>query len=266
MKVYILSDMEGASYVVRREQTTPGSREYDEACLLLTRDVNAAVEGALDGGATEIVVNDLHGARGGFNLVPEELHECAKYVTGGPRTCRMAGIDESFNIAFMIGYHAMAGTKGAVLDHTMATGIIVNAYINDLKVGEIGIDASIVGYFGVPVALITGCRKAVEEARALLGDIEWVAVKEGLSRNFAICLSPSKSRKLIREAAERAVERAEKFKPFRVESPVTLRVEYSHPNYADMQSRIPGVERIDSRTIVVQDEDLLGAMRKLGWF
>jgi len=148
----------------------------------------------------------------------------------------MAGIDESFNIAFMIGYHAMAGTKGAVLDHTMATGIIVNAYINDLKVGEIGIDASIVGYFGVPVALITGCRKAVEEARALLGDIEWAAVKEGLSRNFAICLPPSKSRKLIREAAERAVKRAEKFKSFKVESPVTIRVEYSHPNYADFPS------------------------------
>ena len=87
----------------------------------------------------------------------------------------------------------LAPKKGAVLDHTMATGIIVNAYINDLKVGEIGIDASIVRYFGVPVALITGCRKAVEEARALLGDIEWVAVKEGLSRNFAICLPPSKS-------------------------------------------------------------------------
>jgi len=74
--------MEGASYVVRRGQTTLGSKEYDEACLLLTRDANAAVEGALDGGATEMVVNDLHGARGGFNLVPEELHECAKYVTG----------------------------------------------------------------------------------------------------------------------------------------------------------------------------------------
>ena len=112
--------------------------------------------GALDDGATEMVVNDLHGARGGFNLVPEELYECAKYVTG-PRTCRMAGIDESFNIAFMIGYHAMASTKGAVLDHAMATGVIVNTYINDLKAGKIGIVASIVGYFGVPVALITGC-------------------------------------------------------------------------------------------------------------
>jgi len=78
--------------------------------------------GALDDGATEMVVNDLHGARGGFNLVPEELYECAKYVTG-PRTCRMAGIDESFNIAFMIGYHAMAGTKGAVLDHTLLATI-----------------------------------------------------------------------------------------------------------------------------------------------
>lgn len=266
MKIYILTDMEGVSYIVRREQTVPNSKEYEEACLLLTRDVNAAIEGALEGGATEILVNDLHGARGGFNLVPEELHECAKYITGGPRTCRMAGIDRSFDIAFMIGYHAMAGTQEAVLDHTMATGVIVNAYINNLKVGEIGIDASIVGYFDVPVALITGCRKAVEEARALLGDIEWVAVKEGLSRNFAVCLPPSKSRKLIQEAARRAVKRSKEFKPFKVKSPVTIKVEYSHPNYADMQSRVPGVERVDSRTIIVRDEDLLNAMRKLGWY
>ncbi len=268
MKIYILTDLEGASGVVRQEQASAGSKEYEEACLLLTRDVNAAIEGAIDGGASEIVVNDLHGARGGFNLVLEELHEEAKCITGGPRHRRMAGINESFNLGFMIGYHAMAGTEGAVLEHTMSSRSIVNVYINDLRVGEIGIDASILGYFNVPIGLITGCRKAVEEAKSLLGNIEGVAVKEGFGRNFAMCLSPIKSRKLIREAAKRAVQRAERgeFKPFKVETPVTIKVEYLHPNYADSISRIPGVERLDSRTIIVRSDDLLEAMRRLGWY
>jgi D-amino peptidase len=266
MKVYVLTDMEGASYVVREQQTEPGNREYEEACLLLTKDVNAAVEGALEGGASEVLVNDLHGARNGFNLVPEELHEEAKYITGGPRPCRMAGLDRSFSLAFMIGYHAMAGTKSAVLDHTMASKVIVNAYINEKRVGEIGIDAAILGYFKVPVALVSGCRMAVEEATTLLGRVETVTVKEGLSRNFAICLPPARSRKLIREAAKNAVKNAGDFKPFTVNPPVTLKVEYSHPNYADIQCRTSGVERLDSRTIIIQGDDLLEAMRKLDWY
>jgi D-amino peptidase len=266
VKVYILTDMEGASYVVREQQTEPGTSEYEEARLLLTRDVNAAIEGALEGGASEILVNDLHGAREGFNLVPEELHEGARYITGGPRPFRIAGIDRSFNLAFMIGYHAMAGTRGAVLDHTMSTRAIVNAYINDRRVGEIGIDAAMLGCFEVPVALVTGCKMAVEEARSLLGSIEGVVVKEGLSRNFAICLSPARSRKLIREAARNAVKRAGDFMPFKVDPPIAVRVEYSHPNYADMQSSTPGVERLDSRTVLVQGDDLLDVMRRLGWY
>ncbi|MBS7654184.1 MAG: M55 family metallopeptidase [Candidatus Bathyarchaeia archaeon] len=268
MKIYILTDLEGASCVVREEQTVFGSKEYEEACLLLTRDVNAAIEGAIDGGAEEIVVNDLHGARRGFNLALGELHEGAKYIIGGPRHRRITVLDESFDLAFMMGYHAMAGTQGAILDHTMSSRAVVNVYINDLRVGEIGIDASILGCFNVPVALITGCRKAVEEARSLLGNIEGVSVKEGFGRNFALCLPPARSRILIREAAKRAVERAKMgdFKPFKVNSPITVKVEYSHPNYADALSNVPSVERADARTIIIRSSDLLDAMRRLAWY
>jgi len=266
MKVYILTDMEGVSCVVREEQTTPGSREYDEACLLLTRDINAAVDGALEGGATEIIVNDLHGARAGFNLILEELHKGAKYITGGPRPCRLAGLDRSFNVAFMVGYHAMAGTQNAVLEHTMSTRVIVNAYINDRRVGEIGIDSSMLGYFGVPVALVTGCKRAVEEAKSLLGGVEGVIVKEGLSRNFAICLPPAQTRDLIRKAAKRAMQKVADLKPFLVGSPVTVKIEYSHPNYADMQARTPAIERVDARTVRCQGENLLEVMRRVGWY
>jgi len=147
----------------------------------------------------------------------------------------------------------------------MSTRVIVNVYMNDQQVGEIGIDASILGYFNVLVALVTGCKRAVEEARLLLGDIESVAVKEGFGRNLALCLPPARSRKMIYEAAKRAVERAKMggFKPFKVKPPITIRVEYSHPNYVDAWARVSGVERVDSRTIVTRGEDLLEIMKIL---
>lgn len=149
----------------------------------------------------------------------------------------------------------------------MSSRAVVNVYINDLRVGEIGIDASILGCFNVPVALITGCGKAVEEARSLLGNIEGVSLKEGFGRNFAICLPPARSRILIKEAAKRAVERANMgdFKQFKVKPPITVKVEYSHPNYADAQSNVSGVDRVDARTIIVRSSDLLDAMRRLAW-
>ena len=115
VKIYVMTDLEGITYVMREEQTSGQGGEYEDACRLLTGDVNAAIEGAMNSGASEIVVNDLHGARGGFNLVPGLLHEVAKYLTGGPRPCRHYGLNRGFNVAFMIGYHAMAGTKGGVL-------------------------------------------------------------------------------------------------------------------------------------------------------
>ena len=267
MKIYILTDLEGVGCVVREQQTTvEGGREYDEARLLLTREVNVAVGGALEAGAEEVIVNDGHGARHGFNLVLEELHEGARYLIGGPRTRVLAGLDESFNAVFLVGYHAMAGAQGAIMDHTMESQVIVNAYINDRKVGEIGIEAAIAGYFKVPIALVTGCRQAVEEAKALLGDVEVVAVKEGVGRHSAICLPPAKVRGLIREAAKRALNRVKDFKPFIITPPIEIKVEFSHPHFADARAKMPGIERMDSRTIRCCGDNLLDLMRRVGWY
>jgi D-amino peptidase len=252
--------------VTREEQQRPeGGSEYEEARLLLTKDVNAAVEGALNAGATHIIVEDGHGARGGYNLVPEELHEGATYAMGGPRPCVYPGLDRSFDEAFMVGSHAMVGTEGAVLEHTQSTRVIMDVHINGIRVGEIGTEASIAGYFGVPVALVTGDDKAAMEARGLLGDVETVAVKEGVSRNCAICLAPKKARRLITEAAERAVRNPTRFKPYAVRPPVDIRVEYSHPTYADRRPA-PGVERIGSRALRFYGDDLLQVLQNVGWY
>jgi len=266
LKVYILTDLEGATGVVREEQTRPGTQEYLEACRLLTGDVNAAVEGALKGGADEVYVLDGHGARGGFNLVIEELHPAAKYIMGGPRPCAIPFLERGFSAAFLVGYHAMAGTAGAVLDHTMSTRVVYEVRVNGLKVGEIGIHALILGVFNIPVALVTGCKKAVEEAKSLLGDIEAVEVKEGLSRNSALLLPPRKTRPMIMEAAERALKRLGDFKPFKMEPSYTVEITFTHPVYADEAEKKPLAERVDDRTVKFADEDLLKVFHAIGWY
>ncbi|RLE80918.1 MAG: aminopeptidase [Thermoprotei archaeon] len=265
MKIYIITDLEGVAGIVIEEQTRPGAKYYDEARLLLTREVNAAVEGALDGGADEILVNDGH--NGGFNIMLEELHEEAKLVHGVPRTFSLVGLDRGVDVVFLIGYHAMAGTPRAVLDHTMSSLAIHDVYLNGVKVGEIGLMAAIAGYYDVPVGLVTGCEKACEEARKLLGDVEFVVTKRGYGRNYAITLSPKKARKLIREASKRAVTRAKKgeFKPFRVESPVELKIVYNKTVFADSFEGKPMIERLDSRTILCRGDDLLKVLRAVGF-
>jgi len=264
-KIYVMTDLEGITYVVREEQTSGQGSEYEEACRLLTGDVNAAIEGALKGGASEVVVNDLHGARGGFNFVPDLLHEGARYVTGGPRSSRHHGLNEGFDAAFMVGYHAMAGTRNGVLEHTMSTRVLVNVYINGKRAGEIGIDAAIVGSYGIPVVLVSGCKRAIEEATELIGDIEGVVVKEGISRNFAECLPPSRTRRMIAEAAERSLMKIDAIKPLAFNAPIVVEVEYSHANYADYASRTVGIERVESRTVRSRGKDVLEAFRPFGW-
>jgi len=263
--VYVMTDLEGITYVVREEQTSGQGSEYEEACRLLTGDVNAAVEGALKGGVSEIVVNDLHGARGGFNFVPDLLQDGARYITGGPRSSRHYGLSDGYDTAFMIGYHAMAGTQNGVLEHTMSTRVLVNVYINDKRVGEIGIDAAIVGFYGIPVVLVSGCKRAIEEATELIGDIEGVVVKEGISRNFAECLPPPRTRRMIAEAAERSLAKIHAVKPLTFDAPIIVEVEYSHANYADYASRTAGIERVESRTVRSRGKDILEAFRPFGW-
>lgn len=275
MKVYIIADLEGVSCIVSEVQTIPsvaesmglfwGRSDFDSARRILTQEVNAAVEGALRGGAAEIVVNDAHGGVvGPSNLILEELHEAAWYVIGKPRRNRLAGLDETVNAVFLIGYHAMSDSPGAVLEHTMSSRTIASVRLNGVEVGEIGIDASIAGELGIPVVLVTGDDKACSEAKSLLGDVETVVVKKGLGRCSALCLAPKKACRLITKAAEMALRRLEEFKPLRFKSPVTLEIEFQRRVYAEARAKAGGL--LDGRTIVFRGKSVLDVMKKAGWW
>jgi D-amino peptidase len=245
--------MEGISGVVAGQQTQMDGEEYKRAQKLMTGELNAAIEGALAGGATEILVNDSHGSM--RNILIEELNPKAQLISGSPKPLSMMqGIDDSFDAAFFIGYHAQAGTAYSVLDHTY-TGIVYQVSLNGRPVGETGLNAALAGYFGVPVVLVTGDRLLVEEATALLGPVEGVAVKESYGRSAAKCLVPGEAHRLIREAAQRALSR--RVKPFVVEPPITLAVDFTSSAHLDMAELIPGSRRIGGRHIEYTHDDLL---------
>lgn len=252
MKVLISVDMEGISGVVTSDHISSDHKEYERFRKLMTAEANAAIEGALAGGARQVIVNDSHG--GMANILIEELNPAAELISGSPKPFgMMEGIEPDVDGVFLVGYHAASGTGAAVLEHTWS-GRLVEVRLNGRPVGEMGLNAALAGAYGVPVLLVTGDRAVTEEARTLLGQIETVAVKEGVTRSAARCLSPEVARERIRQAAERALKLS--LPPFVVSPPITLRIVFQRALHADMAGLVPGSVRTDGRTVEWTGEDM----------
>ncbi len=256
MHIYISIDMEGIAGVAHEDQTDPISpehrSEYERFRRLMTEEANAAIAGALDAGATRVVVNDSHWLM--RNLIAEDLLPAAELISSGPkRHSMMEGVDGSFDAALCIGYHAMAGTPRATIDHTY-TGRIHRVRLNGREVGELGLNAALAGTFGVPIALVSGDAALAAEARELLGtEVEAVVVKEALGRFAARSLSPERARELIRTGVARALQR--RHRPFTLPAPVSIEVEFATTEHADMAELVPGSERRDGRTLEFRHAD-----------
>jgi D-amino peptidase len=252
MKLLISADMEGISGVVSPNHTSSEHKEYERFRRLMTADVNAAIEGALAGGANQIMVNDSHGSM--TNILIEELNPAAELITGSPKPfSMMQGIGSDVDAAFFVGYHACAGTAAAVLAHTWS-GAVFSVHLNDQRVGETGLNAALAGAYGVPVVLVTGDQAVAAEARALLGEIETVVVKEAISRSAARCLHPEEAHERIREGALRALGLA--VPPFAIIPPITLRLTFQHVRYADGAESVPGSQRTDGVTLEWTGKDM----------
>ncbi len=254
MKVFISADMEGVSGIVHSDQTDPSHREYQHARRLMLNEVNAAVEGALAGGAHEILVNDSHWDM--RNLIIEDLHPAATLLSGAPKPLTMmTGIDSSFDAAFFTGYHARAGSALANLDHTYnGPAIVQNVWVNGIEMGEYGLNAALAGYLGVPVALLTGDQTACAQAKELLGqDLETVVVKEAVGRVAAKNVHPTHVCEMIRAGAKRALEK--KRQPFVVQAPITLRLALARSTQAERCLLMPTVERVSPRVVEFTHDD-----------
>ena len=256
MRVLIAVDMEGISGVVDWEHVDPNHTEYTRFRIIMTSEVNAAIDGAIDGGAGSVAVTDGH--NNGRNILFEQLHAPARLNSGSPAPLSMVEGAQQADRVFFVGYHARASTANGILAHTW-NDQIRHVWLNEQEVGEIGLNAAVCGSFGAPVVLITGDQAAVQEARDLLGPIEAVIVKTALSRTAAACRPLEEILPEIRHAAAYAMVRPAI--PFVVREPITLRVELSRPDQIDRALRLPGTQRLNGTALEWAGPDMISAYR-----
>ncbi len=259
LKVFISVDMEGISGVIHWDDVSRRGEDYPLFRKIMTQETNAAIEGALEAGATEILVRDSHGSA--RNLLPDLLHPAAVLLrdwSQGPLSM-MEGIDETFDAVIFIGYHARANTPDAVLDHTM-TGTISDVELNGKKMPEAGINAFIAGQFGVPVVLVAGDSAICQQARELLGNVETVAVKEGIGQ-AAKMLHPTKAQELIRTKTSEALKKRKEFKPFKLNPPYTMVVTFKDEERCQNASWIPGAKRTGDTSVSFTSSDFMEVLK-----
>jgi D-amino peptidase len=258
--------MEGISGIVDWDQVTPGSNEWMRGRKLMTGDANAAINGAYEAGVEAVTVSDSHWHMRSIEI--EELDPRARLHSGSPSPfSMMQGIDDHppYDAVACVGYHARAGAKKGVLCHTWSDKIH-GVWLNEVEVGEIGLNAAVAGHFGIPIVAISGDHTACLEAQTLLGmEIEVAVVKLGTGRYSAECLPLTESREKICEAVARGVTKlksgAGAAKPFTVTRPVELAVEFKFPHQADAAFLVPGARRPSGTRIEFTGEDMVMAIR-----
>jgi D-amino peptidase len=245
VKVYISVDMEGIAGVSHHGPTDREDREYPAAVQLMTGEANAAIAGAFDGGATEVLVNDSHGQM--HNLDQFALDPRATLLQGQKALSMVAGAGpgRDFGVALLVGYHARAGNLQGTIAHTYSFQP-VHSTLNGRPAGEAAINAIALGAWGVPVGLVTGDDVLAEEMAGWFPWAERVAVKEGAGWKAAASVHPTVARERVRVGAERAVRRAMagEMRPLVLDPPYTIEVTYQNALQADYASVVPGAERI----------------------
>jgi D-amino peptidase len=249
----MITDAEGVAGICRQDQTDPKDPELRQ---LLTGEINAAVQGFLDGGADEVVVWDGHD--GSQTLSALTIHPKAKLLIGSAGV-KMT-LERHYAAVAFLGQHSRANVRGGIMAHSYSSLGIQNMRLNGKPVGETETRAALAGVFSVPVIFLSGDNAAVEELHAILPDAEAVAVKEGLGRYDCISLSAEAARQAITEHARLAVAKIGIIRPYRVEGPVTIEVEYTTRNSLAFDTALrPGAEVVDDRTVRYHGKDFLEA-------
>jgi D-amino peptidase len=226
MKVFISVDMEGTSGLERLEEIFRGLPGFDRFRQLMAGDANAVIQGAIDGGADEIVVSDSHGYM--CNINPDDLVPGIRLKRGQLRRrwCQMKGFENDYDAVLLVGYHAKAGNQDAILSHTWITSFL-DVRVNGQSVPEPSLNTWLAGSFGVPVVMLSGDDHVIREASPVMGDIHYAQVKTSTGYSSGEHLPLGESRRLLRDTARDAVAGARERKPVVAELPVTIELDLS---------------------------------------
>jgi D-amino peptidase len=264
MRVYISVDMEGIGGISDGGPTQPTDPRYPQAVPLMVGEANAAIEGALEGGATDILVNDSHA--GMDNLTPTDLHPTARLLQGQKPWSMVAGAQPapdgrpSFDVALFVGYHARAGHPLGTIAHTYS-GAPVETRLAGRPTGEYGLNAMLLGAWGIPVGMVSGDDALADEVADWLPWTERVVVKHATGTTSALSVHPTVACDRIRAGAARAVAGAAGLRPLVLEPPIIIEVDYARGSVADHAAMLPGAERIGDRGVRYTAADPVDAYR-----
>lgn len=255
MKIYISVDMEGVAGTVTADQLLPTGFEYERFRRFMTDEALAAVNGAKQAGATEIVVSDSHG--NGENLLIELFPKDVRIVRSWPRHGgMMAGLDRSFAGALYVGYHASTTNPKGVRAHTFSSGHFARVALNGAAVTEAEFNAAYAGDLGVPILFASGDDVAVAEITSRLGPMDTVMTKTSLGFHSAETLTPAAACDRIHDGVLAAVAHRERRQPLVVSHPVTLEITFKNYMPSEVLSYLRSVERIDSHTVRFVGRDM----------
>jgi len=261
MRIYLSCDIEGVAGVPSWEYGNRNKMDYPEGRLYMLGEVNAAIEGALEEGAKEIIVNDSHASM--INLLPAKVNKAARLLQGEVKPwSMMEGMDSRYDAAAFIGYHSMAGTKKGSMAHTYSDAII-QARVNGEVWGEAELNGAFCGTHKTPLVFLSGDEAVTKEVRRFIPNIETAAVKKGYGMRAVLSLHPEVAQGMIRNGIRKGIRRRREIKPFLPRSPYTLEVELREPDMADLCSRIPGTVRPASRIIRFKHKDYKEIYRAL---
>lgn len=261
MKFYLSVDMEGITALPDYTYVDSKEQNYERGRRLMTAEANAVIRSAFESGAAAFTVNDSHSKMN--NLIAEDLHEDAELITGGVKTYSMVeGLDEGYEGAFFAGYHARAGRKG-VMAHSMIFGVR-SMWINDTEIGELGFNAYVAGFYGVPVLLVAGDDRACREAEALIPGVVTAAVKESITRSAVKTLHPKKAQRLLAEKTKEAISKRSSIQPLVPPDSPVLKVEFTNYGQAELAAIMPGCVLDEEAPVVTYKAgDILEAYRAM---
>jgi len=263
MKIYMMTDLEGVAGVTDFEDRTTDTHDNNEKRKqmqrLLTGEVNAAIDGLFDGGATQVIVNDGHG--GGYTIDFEELDPRAQIVHGHERPFWLPLLDDTCYATILVGAHAKAESPPATNYHTMSKAV-KDWSINGVSFGEMGLQALIAGHFNVPMIFVSGEAYACQEIGELIPGIVTAAVKRGLSRRSAVSWAPQKAREMIREGVQHALMQHAKIMPLQFDPPLIFRDERYDETWTKPADN-PDINIIDSRNREIRADDIMDLLNKI---
>ncbi|WP_449622612.1 M55 family metallopeptidase [Robertmurraya sp. Marseille-Q9965] len=261
MKLYMSVDMEGITGLVDYTHVDSRQHNYERSRQIMTDEANYVINTAFEQGCKEVIVNDSHSKMN--NLLIEKLHPETQLINGGVKPFSMVeGLDESFTGAIFVGYHARASMKG-VMSHSMIFGVR-HFYINDVVVGELGFNAYVAGYYGVPVIMVAGDDQAAKEAEELIPNVSTAIVKETITRSAIKSLTPTKAGQLLQEKTKSALQNRHLVKPLIPPENPVLRIEFANYGQAEWAHLMPGTEIEPGSTIVrYQAKNILEAYQAM---